>query len=175
LALAQLPGVPNPYTITLNTTRDTLVRRARLYKCLVIVVSVSVVGAGIAALSLLSLKPLLIWAYIPSWVCLFLAWDQKAVQRWRDTAVRFWSQGELEFGPLMSMLRQVPNLPQPTLEGMLASLPAGPEFDLPVADRPALARDQAALSAAATRGMIVRAVIWVLGVTVVAAACLSAR
>jgi hypothetical protein len=96
--------------------------RARLYRNIVVIVSLSIVGAPIVALVSWSWWPLAWLAVLPVVVATYLALDTSLVRRWnrRVTAVCL-AQGIplAEFAKTVGSIR---TLPQGTVHGMLATL-----------------------------------------------------
>lgn len=152
--------VPSPYSSAIDNIRETIVARARQYKRLVIAVSLDGIAAAACALALRSAQPLLFISLLPAAVIFFFALDMRSVQLWRDTVLLHWAEGDLSLKLLAQTLRQVPNLPAVTIEGMLGSLPGWGGTEVPMPARPALAIAQSGVGQAAWHCVLARAVCW---------------
>ena len=150
----------SPYAQAMEATRSAVTRRARRYRNLAMAVALGLLGTVLAAALLRSAQPLWALSLLPMMVMGFHLADAQTLRRWRVPALRHWVRGELRLDLLRHTLRQVPNMPPQTLEGMLATLPADPgaEFSLPA--RAALAQAQEELAGVATRQLCARAVAW---------------
>lgn len=163
------------YSLAIDGTRDTIVRRARQYKWLVIATSVAGVASLAAALALGSFLPFTAGLAGPAAVNIFLALDLRAVQQWRRAALRSWLDGDLQLDLLARTLRQVPGLPPSTLEGMLETLPDWSFHALAPTARSALAQAQQALDRIALQARVVTSLAWAAAATVAMAAAASGR
>jgi hypothetical protein len=160
----------SPYTLAIDSTRDTIVARANQYKRLVIVVSLGTMAAVIASTALGHPAPLLALTLLVPIVIGHFAIDLHLVHRWRTTALGLWADGTLQIDLFSQTLRQVPSLPRPTVEGMLDCLPAWRGAEVPAPARPALVTAQQALGRHAVQALWCRAAGWAL----VSAATLAA-
>lgn len=147
-------AVPSAYSLAMDAARDTIVRRSRQYKWLVMGVSVVGVSGVLTAIVSVSLLPLTVVLALPAAVTGFFALDLRAVQRWRHAVLAAWVDGELQLDLLASTLKQVPTLPAQTVAGMLETLPAWPGEHVPLPARPALARLQDALARGAMQRLV---------------------
>lgn len=150
----------SPYSQLLEAVRTCIGERAGHYKHLVILVSAGSMIVCTGALVQGSLGPLLAFSALPSLVMAYMAVDSATVFRWREAALQHWSDGRLQLDLLTLMVRQAPNLPGPTVEGMLSSLPKFRGDEVPSAARPALARAQSALASASIRHLSGRSIVW---------------
>ena len=157
----------SPYAELIDSARDTIVQRARLYKRLVIGVSLgSLLVIGLA-LGLRSLLPLLGWLLLPTLVLLHRGLDLRAVHRWRMQAVQRWADGRVQLDLLARTLRSVPALPAATVEGMLESLPPWRTPAPPESIRHACAQAQQRLGLAAETALQLRALAWTVAASAV--------
>ena len=118
----------SPYRVAINRTTDTIDRRARYFRNLVVaVVAVSLGSLACAALirrpaalaGLLLLLPL----------CgLFFFLDAKILDAWRSPILHAWVKKEIDFYAFRDAINAVPKLPKETLGGMLATLPSPPDL-----------------------------------------------
>jgi hypothetical protein len=113
---------PSPKDAIVLTTQ-TIDRRAELFRNLVVLVVVLVVGSLLWAGVGVSWRPLLaLLALVP--LCgFFLFLDTWLVNRWRHQVLELWAQGQLSLDGLVKGIRSIRLLPPRTLQGMLASLP----------------------------------------------------
>lgn len=160
---------PVTYASAIDATRDTIVQRARLYKWLVMGVSIAGMAVVVSALALQSVHPLLSGLLLPSMVLVHRALDLRSVHRWRQVVVGGWRDGTLQPDLLARTLRQVPALPALTVEGMLESLPALDRAP-PPAVRETFVQAQRRLGDLAEQALAARAAAWALA----AAATLAA-
>ena len=118
----------SPYRTLINDTIDTINRRARFYRNLVIAISLT----GLASIG----SAIGLWTFAPL-TCLFLIFplsgtfylcDAVVVDGWRKRVLRQWTLREIDLSALNSAIRAHPSLPKGTLEGMLATLPAAGDF-----------------------------------------------
>jgi hypothetical protein len=152
----------SPYAQAMDATRSAVTRRARHYRNLVMAVALGLLCAVLAAALLRSARPLWALALLPLIVMAFHVADARTLRRWRAPALQHWMRGELRLDLLRHTLRQVPNMPPQTLEGMLETLPADPGTPFSLPARAALAQAQEELARVATRQLCARAVAWLL-------------
>jgi hypothetical protein len=118
-------GADNPYRIAIDDTVRLLEQRARVYRDLVVAVSlVGLTMFGWALLSL-SLRPLGLLALL-ALLCLGFVWhDRRLLNGWRARLLADWTAGAIDFAALRGALLANPTLPKNTLAAMLDSLPDG--------------------------------------------------
>jgi hypothetical protein len=138
------------YAEAIDATRDAIVDRARLYKRLVIAVSLAGVAAFGALLAGQAGGLLAFAALMPATVLGFSLLDALAVQRWRARLLGPWIDGRLQLDIFLRTMQQVPGLPQHTVAGMLDTVPGWPADTVPPPLRTALGR---ALSVAGRLGI----------------------
>jgi hypothetical protein len=99
---------------------------------------------------------------VPSLALAFFALDLRTVQRWRAGVLTLWCEGSVNLDLLSGTARVVPNLPGPTVEGMLRMLPKFNDIEVPLSVRPALVGAQGHLAAIAIRQLVVQSCVGVL-------------
>jgi hypothetical protein len=151
--------MPSPYAAAMDDARDTIVRRARRYKRLVVVTSLAIVACVAAAAVTARLAALLPLLLLPCAVTAFFALDLREVHRWRAGVLGHWRDGALQIDILDRTLRQVPALPAATVEGMLDCLPASKGL-APPGMAASLVHVQHRLGALAEHALLVRSAAW---------------
>ena len=152
-------SMSSPYSQTIDAVRDALVQRSRNYKRLVIAVSMVGVVVALAAALRGGLAPFLVLTLLPSLALVFFALDLRTVQRWRADVLSHWCEGSINLELLSATARAVPNLPGPTVEGMLWTLPKFNGIEVPLVLRPALVGAQDHLAAIAIRQLVAQSCI----------------
>ncbi len=109
----------------IQATLTTIRNRARLYRNLVICVSVVVIGSPVAAAVFRSAFPLIVLSLLVPLVGTYFVLDSRYTGRWSKQVLELWSEGKLDPGVFSSTMRAHPYVPQGTLEGMLSALPVG--------------------------------------------------
>ena len=165
----------NPYAQILDATRDALVQRARNYRTLVVIVSLGSLLLLPMVWVFQNSKPLLALALWPSIVVAFLARDLSAVYSWRRHALARWAEGAVSIKLLVSMVRQAPQLPPQTVEGMLQCLPSWPDTTMPIAARQSLAKVQDLLGRLAVQSLALKSMGCGVAALTVTAAIAAAR
>ena len=155
-------GTParSPYATAIDEAREAIVARARLYKWLVIAVSLGLVAVAIAAAWQRSAWPLLGLGLLPPAVLAHRLADLRVVHRWRSNVIGAWARGDLSLPLLASTLGQVPALPESTVQGMLQTLPAWPAPQAGDGRTAVLLETQQALGHIAEHALAVRALAW---------------
>lgn len=134
------------YRTAIESTQDTINRRATLFRNQAIGVVV-LIGVTIAyALVARQLSALLLLLLLVPFCGTFLLIDGVTLRGWRHRLLAAWMLGELDFVAFFSAMRALPWLPQQTLEGMLATLPDAGELTYEQTLRPATRRAIAAAS-----------------------------
>jgi hypothetical protein len=107
----------------LDVTTRTIDRRARAYRDLVVVISITWIAAVVwAAITWSGLPLLILLSFVP--LCAgFFVLDSILVNRWRDQLLRMWVEDDLDFSVFASSIAAIRFLPTSTLRAMLASLP----------------------------------------------------
>jgi hypothetical protein len=116
--------IVSAYRSAIDRTTDTIDRRARYFRNLIVIVVsvalVSIVSAVIArafwplACSLLLLP-----------ICgFFFVLDSKLLDHWRSHLLETWVKKDIDFRALCGALNAVPKLPRETVRSMLATLPS---------------------------------------------------
>jgi hypothetical protein len=152
----------------IELTTHTIDRRAGLFRNLIVLVVVLVVGSLLSSAIGLSWRPLLaLLALVP--LCgFFLSLDAWLVNRWRQHVLELWAQGQLRLDGLVQTISSIRLLPPRTLQGMLASVPTkhnppGPFQSTPVLRR-ALASTLITINRCDTARTGVASVAYALGV-----------
>jgi len=113
----------NYYDKAINETKNTISKRAKNYRSLVIIVVIIGLGSVIwllISLSLTSLSNLLL--LIPACGLFFLL-DTKLLNKWRSNILDTWSTGEIDLFAFNEAVKAIPNLPKNSATAMLSSLP----------------------------------------------------
>ena len=112
------------YRIAIDHTTQTIDRRAKHYRNLIVVVTFvglgSILGAGIA------------WSWLPlagilllvPFCGLYFFIDEKLLNQWRHGLFSDWEKGELDFRALYEAVTSISTLPKNTVESMLETLPS---------------------------------------------------
>lgn len=116
------------YRIAIDHTTQTIGRRTKYYRNLIIVVTVVGLGSIIWAGITWSWPPLAgILLFVP--LCGFYFFiDEKLLIRWQQELFSHWEKGELDFRALYEAIISVKTLPKNTIESMLETLPADKEL-----------------------------------------------
>jgi hypothetical protein len=146
------------YAQAIEETRATVLQRAVLFKRLVMAMSAS---GLIIVVSALAVDGTALWAagFIPAGVLAYHAMDRSAVNAWRRHIVTAWASGGVRLDLMQRTLRQVPTLPEGTLNGMLETLPGWNELT-PAVARPALCTLQTHIGHGIRRMLATRALAW---------------
>ena len=138
-----IPNVMNIYRFAIDFTTQTIDRRARYYRNLIVVVTIIGIGSAVWALVLWSMKPLLGIFFMAPACGAFLVVDSRLLIQWRNQLLARWIAGELNFGGFSDALGAMSVLPKGTLQSMLGTLPLGDdplkEFDVSPDTREAIA------------------------------------
>lgn len=148
------------YAVAIDAARETLTRRARHYKWLVMSVSLGSLVSLAAALATRSVLPLLALLLLPALVSAHFAFDLSLVLRWRRELLVAWKEDALQLDLLAATVQKVPTLPALTVAGMLETLPSWPGASVPMLARPALFQVQQLVASLAVQGLILRALAW---------------
>ena len=111
------------YRIAIDLTTQTIDKRAKYYRNLVVaVVLTSLASIGWALVSW-SLSPLSgLFLLFPICVLFFFI-DAKLLNQWRSQLFQSWIKKDIDFCGLCHAVNAIPILPKDTLQGMLATLP----------------------------------------------------
>jgi hypothetical protein len=115
---AQTPVLFDAIELTIRTFEA----RSRLYRNLVVAVSLVSVTSIAAALILWHWLPLLGFVSLVPLVRLYLHWDARTVLRWRTTILEMLHARELDRDLLRTTLMKFKHLPQRSLGAMLMTL-----------------------------------------------------
>jgi len=111
------------YRLLLDDTANTLIRRARGFRNLVVAVVLVAFGAVAGAVALLSLRPLVILSLLGPAYVVFLWHDNRVLADWRRSLADAWQRREIDFSAFRQALGANQALPSATVQGMLATLP----------------------------------------------------
>ncbi|HEY0790669.1 MAG TPA: hypothetical protein VGD78_06350 [Chthoniobacterales bacterium] len=106
----------------IDTTLRTIESRTRLYRNLVVLVSLTALGLPMMALLLHQWTFLIGLLALPAYVGAFLVLDGRVVRAWRDEICRLRNQRELNVAQLKETLTAFRYIPAATLREMLAML-----------------------------------------------------
>lgn len=148
------------YAAAIASTRETMVARAGHYRWLVVAVVVLCVSAGIGAFAGGGWRALTMLSLLPGCVLVFCAADGMTIRRWRDGILAPWSRGALDLPILFDTLRQMTDLPAPSLNGMLATLPEWKAGEESAATRLALWRSRQAVDRENSLQVLVLILAW---------------
>lgn len=107
---------------SLNVTLRTMERRLRLYRNLVICVSLAMFGSLIIALVFRKWMVLSGWLVIPLFVGGFFYLDSRAVRTWRDRVLAMRDERGLDVAQLERTLTAMRYIPDSTRRSMFAML-----------------------------------------------------
>jgi hypothetical protein len=111
------------YKNAIDLTMDTIARRAKSYRNLVVAVVLIGFCSIAVAVATWSFAPLAGFVLLFPVCCLFFFLDDRQVERWRSRLLADWTKGEIEFRYLREAVEANPRLPKNTLQGMLETLP----------------------------------------------------
>jgi hypothetical protein len=111
------------YKNAIDLTMDTIARRAKSYRNLVVAVVFTGFCSIVWAVATWSFAPLAGFVLLFPGCCLFFCLDDRLLTRWRSRLLGDWVKGQIEFRYLREAVGANPNLPKGTLQGMLATLP----------------------------------------------------
>jgi hypothetical protein len=121
--VAPKPPVETPILLkAVNLTFRTMERRARLYRNLVIAVSLTPIASVALAVILRRWAALLGVLALPAYVCGYLSLDNRIVRAWRDQVLAMRHEGALNVTQLEQMLAALRYIPDATLHSMFAML-----------------------------------------------------
>jgi hypothetical protein len=118
------PPVGSTYRAAIECTAQTIRDRARIYRGLMIIVALVGIASPNLALISHTVGPLALLGTLAPLLAGYLFLDARSVQGWRRRLCRAWVALDIEFCWLAEALRADRSLPQTTLRGMLALLPA---------------------------------------------------
>ena len=111
------------YRIAIDLTTQTIDKRAKYYRNLIVAVvftSLASIGGALVSWSLLSL--LGVFLLFP--ICgLFFFIDAKLLNQWRSQLFQHWVKKEIDFCSFCDTVNTISILPKNTLQGMLVTLP----------------------------------------------------
>jgi hypothetical protein len=107
----------------INLTLKTIEGRARLYRKIVVCVSVTFVAALILAAGLRSWQPLVGLILLVPVSGAFLAIDSRKVRSWQTSMLQMWRVRGLDLGEFERLIAKLGHVPVHTVRGMLMVLP----------------------------------------------------
>lgn len=110
-------------TTAINMTLRAIEERARLYRGLIVIVSVTSVLSLLLAALLRSWTPLLGFGLLVPLAGGYLLLDGKRVGDWRKDILESWGSGNLNLAVFAKAIAAYPTIPPRTLDGMLSTLP----------------------------------------------------
>jgi len=118
------PGQPPALLEAINLTSRTIADRGRLYRNLVVAVSLLSVASILAALVCWRVWPLMGLILLVPLSGGFVFLDSRRVARWRKQLLEIADNRKLDLTLLLNTISQYKHLPANTLQAMLAALPA---------------------------------------------------
>ena len=111
------------YRIAIDLTTQTIDKRAKYYRNLIVAVvftSLASIGGALVSWSLLSLSG--VFLLFP--ICgLFFFIDAKLLNQWRSQLFQHWVKKDIDFCSFCDAVNAISILPKNTLQGMLVTLP----------------------------------------------------
>jgi len=121
--VAPKPPVETPVLLkAVNLTFRTMERRVRLYRNLVIAVSLTTMASVILSVILRRWVALLGFLALPAYVCGYLSLDNWIVRAWCDRVLAMRDEGGLNVAQLKQTLTALHCIPHATLHSMFATL-----------------------------------------------------
>jgi hypothetical protein len=121
--VAPKPPVETPMVLkAINLTFRTMERRARLYRNLVIAVSLTTMASVALAIILRRWAALLGVLALPAYVCGYVSLDNRIVRAWCDRVLAMRDEGGLNVAQLEQILTALRRIPDATLHSMFAML-----------------------------------------------------
>jgi hypothetical protein len=117
------PSSVEPMQAAIQATLTTIRNRARLYRNLVVCVSVVVIGSAVVAAIFRSVIPLIAFSMLVPLVGLYFVLDNRSTRLWGKHLLELWSEGKVDLGAFSAAMGAYPFVPRGTLEGMLSALP----------------------------------------------------
>jgi hypothetical protein len=111
------------YKTAIDLTTQTIGKRARYYRNLIVIVVLIGLSSIGFALLMWSFKPLAGLLLLFPVCALFFLIDAKLLERWRSKLLQSWASKAIDFSALDDALNAISILPKETLQGMLATLP----------------------------------------------------
>lgn len=136
------PGCVVSIADAVTATLHLLALRRRVLRLVAVVASLAVA----LAIASLPLAPVSAASALPFLLCLwscYIAVDTWLVVRWRHGLLRAWQTGHVNLGAFANGIRSLPELPGPTTEALLRSLPIMP----PLRDRDLATQERAVIAA----------------------------
>jgi hypothetical protein len=111
------------YRISIDQTTQTIDRRSKYYRNLI--VTVTFVGLGTISLAVIvrSWLPLVGTLLLVPLCGLYLLIDGQLLNHWRNKLMLGWEKGDIDFNAFHQALMAISTLPQNTVKSMLATLP----------------------------------------------------
>ena len=106
----------------INLTFRTMERRTRLYRNLVVCVSLTLLGSLVLAVVFRKLIFLLGFLAPPLYVGCFVYVDGRTLRAWRDRVLTMRTERSLEVEQLKKLLSDLRHIPAATLQSMFATL-----------------------------------------------------
>lgn len=112
------------YRIAIDLTTQTIDKRAKYYRNLIVsVVSVVLLSIG-SAIFVWSWAPMAGFFFLFPVIGFYFLLDSKLLNDWRFKLLESWVRGEIDFRAFQQTVDAIPSLPKNTLQGMLATLPS---------------------------------------------------
>jgi hypothetical protein len=118
-----LPPHGFSYEDAINLTKNTIQKRARSYRNMVVVLSLLLLLAIIASLWFWSLIPLAYLLFFWPVYSLFLLSDQLKIYTWKKAILSAWQVQQIELGIAHTTIKSLPYIPAPTIDTLFATLP----------------------------------------------------
>lgn len=130
LALDNIVSIMSAYSVAFDLTVQTIERRARFYRNLIaVIIAVSLCSAGgaLAAWTPEAMTGLLL---IYPVCCFYFFLDERLLNDWRSQLCANWAKKELDFWAFRDAMLAMPNFPKATLQSMVETLPASPDWSM---------------------------------------------
>lgn len=111
------------YSDIISLSKLCISKRANIYKNIVIVISVFIVGSIITSLYQWSSIPLIALLFFFPIYSLFLFLDYRQVQIWKEKILQAWENKALDISIVREIVNAVPHFPDATISSMLKTLP----------------------------------------------------
>ncbi len=111
------------YRIAIDSITQTIQQRARYYRNLVVVVSITIMSSFAWSMIVGQFRPLISLILLFPICGFFFFLDSNLLNKWRSQLFQQWVRKELEFRYFLDTMRAMITLPKGTVEGMLSFLP----------------------------------------------------
>lgn len=139
----------SPVTLAIDLTLRTIEARTKLYRGLVVTVTITSLAAMLAAVLLCSWTPLFALILLVPFAGGYLLLDSRRVTRWRSGLLDLWRDRDLKLEAFAKCISAYPSVPPRTLEGMFAVLPKSYQEPVAKASNPEDKQEVIRLAAAA--------------------------